>query len=156
MSGHAGKKKKKNPQADESVVTDASGPASEANKSHQRGSACRGWGLLDGYQQGPGPAVHSFNKSDSNDLGKQFNDCFLSVFQHRVGGWSNATGQGRHSGTRCSKFWHFPARCSSKMSDEAMLCLSMVVLSEKRLVSFLAIFVTSPYFFLSVVNLNKP
>lgn len=111
---------KKKPQADDSVVTDASGPASEANKSHQRGSACRGWGLLDGYQQGLGPAVHSFNKSDSNDLGKQFNDCFLSVFQHRVGGWSNATGQGRHSGARCSKFrqstflYAVPVRCQMR------------------------------------------
>lgn len=49
-----------------------------------------------------------------SDLGKRFNGRFLSVFQHSVGGWSNATGQGRHSDVRCCKWMflqnnkHFP------------------------------------------------
>lgn len=45
--------------------------------------------------RGLSPAVQNFNKSDTSDLGKLFNSCFLSGFQHCVGGWSNATGQGR-------------------------------------------------------------
>lgn len=69
------------------------------------------------------PAVQSFNKSDMSDLGKRFNGCFLSVFQHSVGGWSNATGQGRHSDVRCFKWMflqnnkHFPEYQSRKVSD---------------------------------------
>lgn len=55
---------------------------------------------------GLSPAVQSFNKSDISDLGKRFNGCFLCVFQHSVGGWSNATGQGRHSVVRRFK-WMF-------------------------------------------------
>lgn len=66
------------------------------------------------------PAVQSFNKSDRSDLGKRFNGCFLSVFQHSVGGWSNATGQGRDSDVQSSKWMflhnnkHFPEYQSRK------------------------------------------
>lgn len=41
-----------------------------------------------------------------SDLGKQFNDCFLTVFQHCVGGWSWTAGQGRYSDVQYSK-WMF-------------------------------------------------
>ena len=75
-------------ESDNTMMTDASGPVSEANKYHKLGSVCWGWSLLDIYRQGLFPPVHSFNKSDLSDLRKWFNDCFLSVFQHDVGGWS--------------------------------------------------------------------
>lgn len=73
--------------------------------------------------RGLSPAVHSFNESDMSDLGKRFNGCFLSVFQHSVGGWSNATGQGRHADVRRFKWMflqknkHFPEYQSRKVSD---------------------------------------
>lgn len=73
--------------------------------------------------RGFSPAAQSFNKSDMSDLGKRFNGCFLSVFQHSVGGWSNATGQGRHSDVRRFKWMflqnnkHFPEYQSRKVSD---------------------------------------
>lgn len=73
--------------------------------------------------RGLSPAAQSFNKSDMSDLGKWFNGCSLSVFQHSVGGWSNATGQGRHSDVRRFKWMflqnnkHFPEYQCRKVSD---------------------------------------
>lgn len=95
-----------------------------------------GWGLLDGYQQGLGPAVHSFNKSDLNDLGKQFNDRFLSVFQHWRG-WvveSNWAGTPlRRTGAAKNTFLYtVPVTCQMRP-----FCVFLrLVLSEKGLSTF--------------------
>lgn len=123
------------PQADDKMMN-TSEPVSEANKYYQSGSVCWGRSLLDDYQQGLVPAVHSFNKSDLNDPRKRFNDCFSSVFQHCVGGWSNATGQGRHSDVQCCKWMfrhnnkHFPAHHFKKVPDQAVLCIYTMVLNR--------------------------
>lgn len=121
------------PQADDKMMN-TSEPVSEANKYYQSGSVCWGRSLLDDYQQGLIPAVHSFNKSDLNDPRKRFNDCFSSVFQHCVGGWSNATGQ--HSDVQCCKWMfrhnnkHFPAHHFKKVPDQAVLCIYTMVLNS--------------------------
>lgn len=107
------------------------GLLSEANKYYQSGSVYWSWSLLDGYQQGLSPPVHSFNKSDLSDLGKRFNDCFLSVFSTVwVGG---LTRMGRDGTLLCWAVNGCFGRTTNTflftIPDYVTLCIYMMVLN---------------------------